>query len=133
MSDQPSRRSFLSAAALAAVAVPTVVACGRKTADVPNPGTVIAQLDAVPDGGTVVVLTVNGDPVVLTRDGESVSAYSGICPHQGCSVRKEPEYILCPCHNSKFDWDGSLISGIANAPLAPIAVTIEDGEIITVG
>lgn len=130
MNDQPSRRAILGAAALAAIAVPTIASCGRKTAGVPSSGTIIAPLDAVPDGETVVVTTANGEPVVLSRDGEDVTAFSGVCTHEGCSVRKETDYILCPCHNSRFDWDGTVISGPANDPLPTIAVTIRDGDIV---
>lgn len=134
MSAEPTRRTILGAAAITAVSAPLLVACsGRKVAPETTSGTVIAPLDAVPDGDTVVVMTAAGSPVVLSRDGDSVTAYSGICTHQGCSVRKETGYLLCPCHNSKFDWDGSVISGLAKDPLPPIAVEVVNGDIVAAG
>lgn len=125
-----SRRAVLGAAALTAVAVPLVASCSRKVQDAPDAGTPIAALDDLPDGGTVVVSTPSGSPVVLSRDGDSVTALLGICTHQGCSVRMEPEYILCPCHNSRFTWEGEVISGPADEPLPPLAVTVENGQVV---
>ncbi len=130
MSELPSRRAVLAAAALTAAAVPTLAACGRKHADVPSSGTDIAALDDVPDGETTVIYTPAGDPVVLTRSGDTVTALSGVCTHQSCSVRMEPDYILCPCHNSKFNADGTVISGPAPDPLPAIAVEVVDGRIV---
>ena len=104
MSEQPSRRTVLGAAAVAVISVPVIASCAAEPAEPPPSGTVIAPLDAVPDGDTVVVTTSKGEPVVLRRDGDTVTALSGVCTHQGCSVRKELDNLLCPCHNSKFDF-----------------------------
>lgn len=112
------------------IAAPILASCAEEPATPPQSGTVIAPLDAVPDGETVVVTTSMGEPVVLHRDGDTVTALSGVCTHQGCSVRKEVENLLCPCHNSKFDWDGSVISGLATEPLPPIPVIVEGGNIV---
>ena len=39
------------------------------------------------------------------------------CPHQGCQVKKDGDKYVCPCHNSQFKLDGSLIQGPATTGL----------------
>ncbi|PSQ49310.1 (2Fe-2S)-binding protein [Halobacteriales archaeon SW_7_65_23] len=58
----------------------------------------------------------DGRPVGIFRDGDgSVHAVSAICPHMGCLVRwNDAERTWdCPCHGSRFDYDGDVISGPA--------------------
>ena len=44
------------------------------------------------------------------------------CPHMGCNVdwNKSSKQFICPCHQSKFNLDGSLISGPATSGLEKI-------------
>lgn len=37
------------------------------------------------------------------------------CPHQGCKLRhnENQKMFICPCHNSKFNYDGNCLSGPA--------------------
>lgn len=97
----------------------------------PEPGEKIANLDDLADGQTLVVMTNAGTPVVLHRDGDEVVARSGVCPHQGCAVRVEVDNLLCPCHNSKFEFTGEFISGAAGESLPATPVYVENGEIFT--
>jgi Rieske Fe-S protein len=39
------------------------------------------------------------------------------CPHAGCQVNKEGDKYVCPCHNSQFKLDGTLIQGPATTGL----------------
>jgi len=54
----------------------------------------------------------NGDKYKLSRK----------CPHMGCNVdwEKSDKQFICPCHQSKFNLDGSLISGPAKSGLEKI-------------
>ena len=45
-------------------------------------------------------------------------AISSICTHLGCNVRKAANRFECPCHGSKFDTDGKVVSGPAPRPLS---------------
>lgn len=95
-------------------------------ADVPA-GTPVGPAGDVPVGGAQVF---DAAGVVVTQPtAGSFSAFSTICPHQGCAVSVEGASIVCPCHRSTFALDGSVTRGPAQAPLRPRAVTLQDGEI----
>lgn len=60
-------------------------------------------------------------PVIINRGklGEFY-AVSARCPHEGCTVgtvNAAAERMVCPCHFSQFEIDGSYIEGPANGPL----------------
>jgi glycine/D-amino acid oxidase-like deaminating enzyme/nitrite reductase/ring-hydroxylating ferredoxin subunit len=70
-----------------------------------------------------------GHGAVLEREGKKVAAYrdpagkvtlrSAICTHMGCTVAWNPAERTwdCPCHGSRFQPGGDVISGPAEAPL----------------
>lgn len=136
MTDNPcvSRRTVLKGAALGAAALPVLAACSEGSGMLdrtPEAGEVIASLDDLDDGQTMVVMTARGVPVVLRREGDEVTARSGVCPHGGCAVRLEVDNLLCPCHNSKFEFDGTFISGPAGEDLHPTDVHVDGSDIVT--
>ncbi|MGY4642679.1 Rieske (2Fe-2S) protein [Cellulomonas sp. URHB0016] len=89
----------------------------------------LAPLADVPDGGGLVV---TDQKVVLTRDGETVHAFSAVCTHQGCLVRDVRDgEIHCPCHGSAFDAaTGAVVRGPADEPLQAVDVDVRDGEVV---
>ena len=61
----------------------------------------LAALDAVPDGGGLIL---KERQLVLTRVGAEVHCFSAVCTHQQCLVTSVADgTINCPCHGSKFD------------------------------
>lgn len=54
---------------------------------------------------------------------------SSACPHEGCSVmwRDETNDFFCPCHDSLFGADGSLLSGPAQRGLDSLPSREKDG------
>ena len=86
----------------------------------------VAQLSDVPSGGGLVV----GD-VVITRDGDTVQAFSATCTHQGCIVSDVTDgEIHCPCHGSAFDaTTAAVVTGPATRPLPVIGVEVRDGAV----
>jgi glycine/D-amino acid oxidase-like deaminating enzyme/nitrite reductase/ring-hydroxylating ferredoxin subunit len=67
------------------------------------------------------VLKLNGKKTAVYRDKSGkVTKHSAICTHMGCVVRwnKAESTWDCPCHGSRFQPDGSVISGPAETPLA---------------
>ncbi|RMH05825.1 MAG: ubiquinol-cytochrome c reductase iron-sulfur subunit [Nitrospirae bacterium] len=67
---------------------------------------------------------------VKRRTGE-ITVYSPLCTHLGCGYRWEPErhQFHCPCHNSIFAIDGSVLAGPAPRPLDTLPVKVERGRI----
>jgi nitrite reductase/ring-hydroxylating ferredoxin subunit len=49
---------------------------------------------------------------------------SSICTHLGCNVRHVGAGFECPCHGSRYDEDGRVISGPAPKALAWYALTL---------
>jgi len=50
--------------------------------------------------------------VYLRRNKDRVKAFNVVCPHLGCFVDTTADgSFKCPCHNSTFNRDGSLIEG----------------------
>jgi Rieske Fe-S protein len=69
------------------------------------------------------VLKLNGEKIAAYRDADGkVTKHSAVCTHLGCIVRwnQAEETWDCPCHGSRFDPKGKVISGPAEAPLASV-------------
>lgn len=65
-------------------------------------------------------------------DLEGIAAVSTVCPHLGCLVsRKENGEFLCPCHGSKFDSEGKVLSGPPPRGLYWVEISLgPDGRLI---
>ena len=67
-----------------------------------------------------------------TDDGETFTAFSGTCPHLGCSVGfdKARDRFDCPCHHGLFDAKtGAVLGGPPPRGLDPLPVRVVDGEV----
>jgi len=53
---------------------------------------------------------------------------SSICTHLGCNVRHVGTGFECPCHGSRYDENGRVISGPAPKALAWYAITLSPRE-----
>lgn len=72
-------------------------------------------------GSARVRAVVDGYPydLLLTRTGaDTFTALLGTCTHHGCLVSQVARPVfVCPCHGSRFDHNGDVVNGPANAPL----------------
>jgi menaquinol-cytochrome c reductase iron-sulfur subunit len=72
--------------------------------------------------------------VYLCREpgSEKVSALNVVCPHAGCFVDVTAEGTFhCPCHNSSFRKDGSLIPGsVSPRGMDPLEVAVNQGNVL---
>jgi nitrite reductase/ring-hydroxylating ferredoxin subunit len=72
---------------------------------------------------------ISGGAVALGRDSGGVYAMTLICTHEGCDMASQgsvsPQGISCSCHGSRFDVNGNVLAGPANAPLEHFQVTID--------
>ncbi|RJQ78204.1 Rieske (2Fe-2S) protein [Pseudonocardiaceae bacterium YIM PH 21723] len=120
---------------LAALAVPALAACDSGTpAPAAAPGTPLAKVADIPIGGGTVV-QVNGDPVLLVRESDTVvTGFNAACPHIGTPVNPPVNgVIVCPNHGSEFAAkDGALKKGPATVGLSPVKVAVKDGSVVTV-
>ena len=72
-------------------------------------------------GRGLVLQTDEGKLAVYRDDAGELRALSPTCTHLGCVVEfNEAERTWdCPCHGSRFNTDGTVISGPARKPLEP--------------
>ncbi len=68
---------------------------------------------------------------LLLNTPDGFVALSAICPHLGCQVEPSPDGFACPCHASRFDAAGALLSGPAPQALRRLRLEeTEDGQLI---
>lgn len=92
----------------------------------------VGAVSALEGGGSITQADFpgsKGDLVVL-QAGDQVIALDSYCNHQGCSSAWDGTELVCPCHNSKFGPDGSLISGPATEGLKTLEAKIEGDQVL---
>lgn len=102
---------------------------GASPAGVPVPVARIGKA-AVPASGWFLHDQGDGNPILLSAAGGAWQALDARCTHMGCTVRPDAGGFLCPCHAGRFDASGRPVSGPPGAPLAPLAVRDEGGELV---
>ena len=119
----PPRRRFLRRLAGVVLGVPLVaalVAMLRREQAREIPSVVPIPAD-VPIG-----LSVVESAIVYREPGGAIHAYSGRCTHLGCRIdRVIGDEAVCPCHGSRYKWDGTMASGPATRPLRRLRVVPE--------
>ena len=124
------RRSFLSAATLAAVAA-VLQSCGIPTEPSGGAGgtfTVkIADFSALAvTGGVARVDNGGGSPTALVRTGAtSFTALSMVCTHQGTTIDITSVGFTCPNHGARFGKDGGWQGGQVTSNLSSFATTFD--------
>jgi glycine/D-amino acid oxidase-like deaminating enzyme/nitrite reductase/ring-hydroxylating ferredoxin subunit len=85
-----------------------------------TPGDVGSVREIAPGSGAVLRRGVHKVAVYRDPEGKLVER-SAVCPHLGCIVAwNEAEKSWdCPCHGSRFDARGAVVSGPANVDLEP--------------
>jgi Rieske Fe-S protein len=76
--------------------------------------------------GQARVISVDGDRVAAYRDAEgALHAVSAVCTHRGCVVawNAVEKSWDCPCHGSRFDYDGRVLQGPAERELVVKTLT----------
>ncbi|MEO6446469.1 MAG: Rieske (2Fe-2S) protein [Gemmatimonadaceae bacterium] len=83
------------------------------------------SLRILPDGAT--------NPIyVLALDNGTFAALSPICTHLGCTVDIQGPRLVCPCHGSTYDREGTVLQGPAERPLARLATEVSASGVLTI-
>lgn len=69
--------------------------------------------------------------IAIIHDERGISAVSLVCTHLGCTVAVTPTGMVCPCHGSRFDLKGEVLSGPADRALMRLVVET-NGDQLTV-
>ena len=134
----PSRRRAVGLVGAAAVGAVTLSACGdeKKSDDDATPSgpaspTDVAAASDVPVGSGIAVDKDGVQAVVAQPTEGTFTAYSPVCPHQGCSVNPGKKQFVCPCHSSVFDMaTGNVTGGPATTGLTPYPVKVQGGRVV---
>ena len=70
------------------------------------------------------------DFLLFAGNNDAPRAISRTCTHLGCRVNflEDKQIIECPCHQSRFTPEGTLISGPAKKDLPAFAIEIQADE-----
>jgi glycine/D-amino acid oxidase-like deaminating enzyme/nitrite reductase/ring-hydroxylating ferredoxin subunit len=82
----------------------------------------VASIDQITPGSGAIVVE-SGRKIAVYRDERGdIHQRSAICPHLGCIVAWNPAASTwdCPCHGSRFDKLGTVISGPSSSDLDPL-------------
>lgn len=126
-----NRRAFLAKGAAAAAAAAVAAGCGNGIFGPPLPthgaggvpsGTLTITVSQYPALATVDKLVqLDLDRAVARTGASTFRALSTICTHQGCDAAVTTANIIeCPCHQSRFNVDGTVINGPDGAPASSI-------------
>lgn len=138
MSEQlrPDRRTVIVGTGLGAMAAAVAVAAcsSPSTTSASEPASSeaagsgpLTATTAVPVGSGIIV-----DDLVVTQPTAGVfKGFSAACPHAGCNVSKVTDgKIICPCHGSAFNLDGSVDKGPATKPLESKTISVQGDSIV---
>ncbi len=138
-----SRREFikfllLTSAAFSAGHLWFVVADFLQRQETPPAAEVIARVEDVPVGGSLIFKYPAGSPArLLVRvDEETFVAYEQQCTHLTCPVipHVDEGELHCPCHEGVFDLlTGRPLAGPPQRPLARVILDVQNGNVIATG
>ena len=67
--------------------------------------------------------------VLLIRRGAELRAFWSRCPHLGCRIQRvDGEQLVCPCHGSRFDLAGRVLTGPATSDLRALEIERKDRD-----
>lgn len=84
----------------------------------------------VPQGGALIF---RDERLAVMRDDAGFYALSLVCTHLGCTVVVTEDTLSCPCHGSRFDRQGKVLSGPADRSLLRMHVELRGGIVEVVG
>lgn len=74
----------------------------------------VGKPDDYPSGTRMAIDTKR---ICIVRENNQIAAISTTCTHLGCIIGTSETGFACPCHGSRFDFDGNVVGGPAPKPL----------------
>ena len=131
------RREFLATCAVGCAALFVAGCVAMVTHPVPmQAGRIRLPLASYPDlgkpnGAIKILPTGSTEPIyVLATDGGEYRAVSPICTHRGCTVEVSGARLVCPCHGSTYDREGTVLRGPAERALTRYPVRREGDSLV---
>jgi Rieske Fe-S protein len=125
--DPPGRRAAVEALILSLVGAAGVVRFLTPLPDgASGEGVVSVPESEVPAEGAL-VLPAHGCAIV--RDASGFVAFDLGCPHLGCLVTGNASGFACPCHGSRFDPTGAVVTGPAPRGLRRLRLSRVHGSL----
>ncbi|HKQ05601.1 MAG TPA: ubiquinol-cytochrome c reductase iron-sulfur subunit [Blastocatellia bacterium] len=69
--------------------------------------------------------------VWVIKKGDSITAFSAICPHLGCTINEAAKGFICPCHGSAWDGLGERLAGPTPRGMDTLETRVE-GDLLKV-
>jgi cytochrome b6-f complex iron-sulfur subunit len=145
MTDKISRRDFIKrsaagvvigSAALSSVNISKLIASSKYASYKKSGDDIVIRLSEDRNsslntvGGSVLV---NDETMLIRTSQTQFTAVNLICRHKGCTVEKEGEKFVCPCHGSEYTITGKVTQGPAKGDLKVYETIFEsDKGIITI-
>lgn len=73
------------------------------------------------------------DSVIVNNTGKGLEVFSSKCSHLGCRINAvEKNEIVCPCHGSRYSFDGNVLKGPSTKALTKLEFQIDskNGNVI---
>jgi Rieske Fe-S protein len=68
--------------------------------------------------------------VIIIQKADSYLVLENRCTHLGCKLKLSEKELVCPCHGSKFDFEGKPIKGPAIMNLKALKFTVSESKLI---
>ncbi len=74
------------------------------------------------------------DDYIVVNDNDKISVFSSRCTHLGCRINETSnDFLLCPCHGSRYNMQGVPVEGPALSPLEKLDFELnKEGTQLTV-
>jgi cytochrome b6-f complex iron-sulfur subunit len=79
----------------------------------------LGSVESYPQGSRTLLMHI---PAVLIHTKDGFLAFSLVCTHLGCTVEQKDDAFECPCHGSRYDFQGYVTRGPSNQPLRRLRV-----------
>lgn len=131
MEEHPqTRRTFITTLAMLLVSGGLLVRYLSPRTSINRQALVSANITDIPINGARVF---RKERLVLMRNEDRLYALSLICTHLGCTVIVTEDMLSCPCHGSKFDRQGVVVTGPADKPLVKLELVEQNGIVKVYG